>query len=373
LRNGRISKNIANQPDSNKYSREAPGGMRVLIVKLSALGDIIHALPVLDYLHKVSPGIEVDWVVEEPFLKILEGNPLLSRVHAVKTKVWRKQPFSAATRREVGEVIRALRERNYDMAFDIQGNIKSGIVTVLAGVKKRYGFDRQGVRELPNLVFTTNQVPLRRNDFQISARSLRVVSVPFGKDYQGMSLKSNVPTDPVDDSAAEAFLATLSDGLVFLFHPGTTWDTKLWHEPGWIELGKMIIERFSDATILLSSGNEQERLAVERICTGIGMHARPLPRISIKGFAAFLKKVDLVVGGDTGPVHMAAAVGTPTVSFYRATDARRNGPLGENHVAIQSPMHCHACMRKECDRDVVCRESIKADYIMKAIETILTA
>ena len=346
--------------------------MRVLIVKLSALGDIIHALPVLDYFHKVSPGIEVDWAVEEPFLNILEGNPLLSRLHVVRTKAWRKQPFSTATRREAGEAIRALRERSYDMVFDIQGNIKSGIVAALSGAKKRYGFDRQGVRELPNLLFTTNQVPLLSSDFQISARSLRVVSVPFGKDYHGMSLNSHVPTDPADDSAAETFLATLSDGLVFLFHPGTTWDTKLWHESGWIELGKKVVERFPDATILLSAGNEQERSVVERISAGIGTNARPLPRISIKGFAAFLKKVDLVVGGDTGPIHMAAAVGTPTVSFYRATDAKRNGPLGENHVSIQSPMHCHACRRKECDRDTACRESIKADYIMKGIEKILT-
>jgi heptosyltransferase-1 len=345
--------------------------MKVLIIKLSALGDIIHALPVLDYLHKVSPGIEVDWVVEEPFLNILEGNALISRLHAVRTKVWRKRPFSATTRRETGEVIRALRERQYDLVFDIQGNIKSGIVTLLSGAKKRYGFDRQGVRELPNLLFTTNQVPLRRNDFQISARSLRVVSVPFGKDYQGMSLKSTIPTEPADDSTAVAFLATLSDGLVFLFHPGTTWDTKLWHESGWIELGKMIIERVPDATILLSAGNEKERYAVERISAGIGTNARPLPKFSIKGFAAFLKKVDLVIGGDTGPVNMAAAVGTPTVSFYRATDARRNGPLGDNHVTIQSPMHCRACMRKECDRDVACRESIKADQIMKGIEKSL--
>lgn len=345
--------------------------MRVLIVKLSALGDIIHALPVLDYLHQVSPGIEVDWVVEEPFLNILEGNPLISSLHVVRTKMWRRQPFSAATRREAGGVVRALRERSYDMVFDIQGNIKSGIVTALTGVKKRYGFDRPGVRELPNLLFTTNHVPLRRNDFQISARSLRVVSVPFGKDYQGMSLKSDIPTDPASDYAAEAFLATLSDGLVFLFHPGTTWDTKLWHEPGWIELGKEVLETFPDATILLSAGNDQERSAVERISGGIGINARPLPKTSLNGFAAFLKKVDLVVGGDTGPIHMAAAVGTPTVSFYRATDARRNGPLGDNHVSIQSPMHCHACMRKECDKDAACRESIKAEYILKGIEKIL--
>jgi heptosyltransferase-1 len=104
---------------------------------------------------------------------------------------------------------------------------------------------------------------------------------------------------------------------------------------------------------------------------GIGKNTRPLPRLSLKGFAAFLKKVDLVIGGDTGPIHMAAVVGTPTVSFYRATDAKRNGPQGDNHVVIQSSMHCSACLRKECDKDAACRETIKAEALMKGIDKIL--
>ncbi len=345
--------------------------MKALIIKLSALGDIIHSLSVLDYLHTVSPGVEIDWIVEENNRMLLEGNPLIKNIFATRTKKWRAKPFSAETRKEIADLRHSLKEREYDIAFDIQGNLKSGIVTALSGSPKRFGFDRHGVRELPNLLFTTNQVPLRRSDFHITSRSLRVVSVPFGRDYQGMSLKTEIVTSPEDDSAAEAFISTLSDGLAFLFHPGTTWVTKLWYEAGWIELGKSVLERFPDATILLSAGNENERIVVERISAGIGKNTRPLPKLSIKGFAAFLKKVDVVVGGDTGPIHMAAAVGTPTVSFYRATDGKRNGPQGDNHAIIQSPMHCNACLRKECDKDMACRESIKVEYIMKGIETIL--
>src|SRR5512144_2689520 len=99
--------------------------VRVLIVKMSALGDIIHALPVLDYLHQVSPGIEVDWVVEEPFRDVLEGNPLISRIHTVRTKVWRKSPLALTTLREVRALKKGLREREFDLLFDIQGNLKS--------------------------------------------------------------------------------------------------------------------------------------------------------------------------------------------------------------------------------------------------------
>ena len=346
---------------------------RVLIVKVSALGDVIHALPVLDYLRQVSPGVEIDWVVEEGNREVLEGHPLLRCVHVVRTKAWRKHPFSPETRREVKALRDAFRDAAYDIAFDIQGNFKSGLITWLSGARRRYGFDRDGVRESLNLFFTTNQVPLRRQDHHVSSRSLRVVSVPFGKDYPGVGLSADIFTAPEDDAAAEALLATLSDGFAILFHNGTTWTTKLWHEAGWIALGKAAHERFPDATILLSWGNEVERIAAEAIAAGIGRNVRILPKMTIKGFCALLKRVDLVVGGDTGPVHMAAAVGTPTVSFYRATDARRNGPCGDQHILIQSPLRCHACLRKECDRDTECRQSIQVDLILEGMVKLLSS
>lgn len=345
--------------------------MRVLIVKTSALGDVVHALPVLDCLHRLSPGIEIDWVVEESNREILEGNPLLSRLHTVRTRFWRSHPLSGETRGEVKALRRALLARAYDIVFDLQGNLKSGLITRLAGCERRYGFDRDDVRESLNLLFTNNQVPLRRQDHHVSARALRVVSVPFGRDYTGFSLAADIHTSPEDDAAAEAFLATLADGLVFLYHHGTTWETKMWHEGGWIAFGKDLLERFPEATLLLSWGNEREREGAERISRGIGVGARLLPHLSIKGLAALLKKVDLVVGGDTGPVHMAAAVGTPTVSFYRVTDPKRNGPRGENHIHVQSPFHCRGCLRKECDRDRECRESIRPEMLMRGIEKLL--
>ncbi|ANA39965.1 ADP-heptose--LPS heptosyltransferase [Geobacter anodireducens] len=345
--------------------------LRVLIVKVSALGDVIHALPVLDYLHQVSPGIAIDWVVEEGNRDILEGHPLLRRLHVVRTKAWRRDPLSDTTRTQIATVRRELREAAYDIAFDLQGNIKSGLIAWLSDARRRYGFDRDGVRESLNLYFTTNQVPLRRQDHHISSRALRVVSVPFGRDYAGMKLSTDIYTSPEDDEAAEVFLATLDDGFVLLFHNGTTWTTKLWHEEGWIALGTRAIHMFPDATILLSWGNDQEKKAAEAIAAGIGRRVRVLPKLTLKGFCALLKKVDVVVGGDTGPVHMAAAVGTPTVSFFRATDGSRNGPRGDQHVIVQSPLDCTACLRKSCDRDAPCRASITADALMGGIARLL--
>jgi heptosyltransferase I len=341
--------------------------MRVLIVKMSALGDIISALPVLDYLKQASPGIEIDWVVEEPFRQLLEGNPLISRLHLVRTKLWRKRPFASQTWREVAQLKADLRERDYDLVFDIQGNLKSGLACWLSGAEDRIGFQKPELQESLNALFTTRHIPMRRQDYHVTEKCLRLVSVPFAKDFAAMTLTSTIDTPPEDDANAEVLLATLSDGLVFLFQYGTTWQTKFWSEKSWIELGQALLGQFRDATILFPWGNQDERAAVTRIATKIGPGARVLDSFTLKGLTAILKKVDLVVGGDTGPVHLAAAMGTPTVSFYRASDGKRSGPRGARHVVIQSPMHCTRCFRTRCDKDLQCRDTIKVDAVLAGI------
>ena len=335
--------------------------MRVLIIKASALGDVIHALPVLDYLHQAHPGIEVDWVVEDRFREILAGNPKLSEIHLVRTK----------TRQEIALLQQTLRERNYDLVFDIQGNLKSGLICWLTGCADRIGFTRDELQESVNALFTTRRIPLRRQDYHITDKYLRLVSIPFARDFRAMTLTSTIQTSAEDDSNAEALLATLSDGLVFLFQYGTTWQTKFWSEENWIALGKAVLERFPDGSVLFPWGNEAERSVVTSIAMEIGQGSRVLDRFTLKGLTALLKKVDLVVGGDTGPVQLAAAVGTPTVSFYRASDGKRSGPRGEMHVVIQSPMHCTRCFRTRCDKDAQCRDTIKVETVLAGIERLL--
>ena len=344
--------------------------MRVLIVKMSALGDIIHALPALSFLHQVSPGIEVDWVVEEPFREVLAGNRLISMLHTVRTKVWRKAPFAAATRREIAEVKAALKGRNYDLVFDIQGNLKSGLVDRFSGCGNVIGFSADLLQEKVNLLFTTRQIPSRRHDSHVTDQCLRVVCVPFGRDFTGMTLTTDISTSVEDNAAAAALLSTLADGLVFLCHCGTTWETKFWYDEGWVSLGKSLLALYPDSTLLFSWGNETERNKVNGFAAAIGRGARVLDRYPLKGLTALLKRVDLVIGGDTGPVHIAAAVGTPTVSLYRASDGKRSGPRGAHDIIVQAPLPCTACFRTHCDKDADCRRSITVGMILTAVGKI---
>lgn len=345
--------------------------MRILIVKLSALGDIIHALPVLDYLRQAAPGAEIDWVVEEQNRTILEGHPLVRNVISISTRTWRKAPFSAGTCREAGLVVRRLRSASYDIVFDLQGNIKSGIITVLTGVPKRYGFDRNGVRESLNLLFTNYHIPLGPGDHHISNRSLKIVSSAFNVEYSSFVLTSHIQTSPEDDQAAEELLRATKGDTHLLFHTGTTWETKKWSIEEWLELGRLVLNRFPSASILFSWGNEQEHEEAEWLTKELGNRALLLPRLQLKSFCALLKKVDLAVGGDTGPIHIAAAVGTPTVSFYRATDARRNGPQGSRHITLQSGMPCTVCLKRSCPDDKSCRLTIRKGDMFDAIAGII--
>lgn len=345
--------------------------MRILIVKISALGDVVHALPVLSYLTQVSPGIEIDWVVEEGFAPVLEDNPRLSLVIPVALRRWRKGPLSRRTVQEILSVRRLLSGRRYDIVFDIQGNIKSGIVSWFTGCHRRYGFDEGGVRESPNLWFTTNHVPLRKGDYHVTDRALRVVSTPFGRDFREMELTTEIVTTPEEDEAAAVYRATVGDGPVILIHQGTTWETKQWHEEGWIALCRRLVATYPDAAFLFSWGNEPERGSCERIIRGVGRGGRLLPSLSLKGFVSFLKQADLVVGPDTGPVHLAAAVGTPTVSLFRATDGRRNAPRGRRHRFIQSSLPCSGCLEKTCADERRCHESVSADAVAEACIELL--
>lgn len=346
--------------------------MRVLIIKSAELSDILLALPILGFLQHVSPGIEIDWIVEEQYADILVDDQAVSRLFTISAKNWRLVRSSVATVREILSLKAELSARRYTIVFDLQGTLESGLIAKLTGCSRRYGFDGDRVPEAANLRFITNAVPLRKQDQHQTDRALRLVSVPFGKDYQGVPFSTGIATKPDDDRSAELFLATLLDGLVFIFQPGAPSATRMWYDDGWKELGRALLDRFPDATILISWGDAKERSRAEKIASGIGRQTRLLPHLSLKEFAALLKKVDLVVGGDTDPVQLAFAVGTPTVSFYRATDGTLHGPRGEMHRIIQSQLPCTKCCKQTCDKDASCCESITVQAMLTAIDELLS-
>ncbi|MBN2331871.1 MAG: lipopolysaccharide heptosyltransferase I [Deltaproteobacteria bacterium] len=343
--------------------------MKILIVKVSALGDIIHALPVLAYLHSCSPTMTIDWLVEESFATPLEGHPLISKVCSINTKEWRRQGLLRVVK-GFGKTIRRLRQKKYDVVLDLQGNSKSGFFTLFSGAPLRYGFDAHGAREWPNTLATNRKVGKKKELIHITEQNISIAAEAFpgGKTrlLQGPLQASPLCHEPVEKKLQNI---DLGNGPVVICHYGTTWKTKLWAIDQWQELLQSLWQTRT-ITPLLTWGNEEELAAVQEIAAGC-RHAVIWPRGSLGEFIALLERADLVVGGDTGPIHLAAALGTATVSYFRATDSRRNGPRGPEHICLQAAKTCSPCLQRTCPQDNECRHSILPAAMLQAINTLL--
>jgi heptosyltransferase-1 len=345
--------------------------MRVLIVKTSSLGDIIHALPVLEYLRQAAPGAVIDWVVDEAFVDLLSGNPLIDRLIPVAFRRWKKAPLSLKVLKELRTLRRTLHERPYDLVFDLQGNLKSGLICFFCRAPVKVGFSRENQQEWLNSLFTNRKVPFQPADRNAAPRYLRIASDPFDLPPESVVPHADIHTSPDDNLYASGVAEDASGSPLVLFHNGTTWTTKLWHAEGWKRLADEILLRYPQAAILLSWGNQEEYALAQEISRHVGNRSVVLEKLPLKQFVAVLKRVDLVVGGDTGPIHLAAAVGTPTVSFYRCTDGSLNGPWGSGHRLVQSPLACTKCLRKSCEQDEECRRSIAVDAMLAAVDACL--
>jgi heptosyltransferase-1 len=237
----------------------------------------------------------------------------------------------------------------------------------------RYGFARDGVREWPNLLASNRRVALTPVDHHISERSLAVARVAFPHG-QGSPLAGPLPVWPEAAARVEAQLDAFGLGgrRYAVLHYGTSWTTKLWPVANWQELLRHLVTG-TDVVPLLTWGDSTERDVVERLAAAAGGHVVVWPRGSLPDLVALLARAAVVVGGDTGPVHIAAAVDSPTVSLFRVTDCQRNGPRGERHVCLQTPLDCSPCLRKSCKRDAECGMSIRVESVTGAIERLLAS
>ena len=344
--------------------------MKVLIVKVSALGDVVHALPVLAHLHAAHQDIVVDWLVESSFAPLLEGHPLLRKVIHLDTRGWRKQGAAVAVR-GAWAVGRQLRKEKYDVVLDLQGNSKSGLFTWLSGARKRFGFDSSQTREWLNTLTTNYKVSIPPECHHITSRYLRIAREAFPGETE-VPLCGPLPVEQEAANAVSAVLEkhSLMRGKFLVAHYGTTWETKLWPLENWVELTRSLVME-NGQQLVLTWGNDVEKLAAERMAEACQGRAVIWPRGTLQELVALLAGARLVIGADTGPIHIAAAVGTPTVSIFRVTDSLRNGPPGDKHIRIQAPMDCSPCLRKSCDLDRECGRSITVDSVKSAVEKLL--
>ncbi|MFN2453753.1 MAG: lipopolysaccharide heptosyltransferase I [Pyrinomonadaceae bacterium] len=323
--------------------------MRILIVKLSSIGDIVHALPTLAAIKRALPRAEISWVVERRAAEILRDNPLLDRLIEVDTKALRRWPVSGETLRAPRQQLRRLRASSFDIALDLQGLLKSAFIARLSGARRIYGFSREHLREPASrflLSETVSDVPHRSH---IIAKNLALAA---------SALQISVPTDPEafefpigisreHQQEAEGAARGTGDGYAIL-NPGGGWPTKLWSAEKFSALADELWAHHRLHSII-TYGPGEERLAETALRTSLSKRAR-VANVSLKGFYALAQHAALYVGGDTGPTHLAIAANAPVVGLFGPTEWWRNGsPRAADICVERNDIGCRVdCHRRAC-------------------------
>ena len=308
--------------------------MRVLIIKTSSLGDVIHTLPAITDAAQAIPGIRFDWVVEEGFAEIPRWHPAIDQVIPVAIRRWRKNLWQTLKSGEWKAFKQCLRAREYDLVIDAQGLVKSAWLTryVKAPVA---GLDRYSARERWASRFYDRRLSVALGQHAVErVRQLFALALaydlPEGLGRYGLDL------DRLQLPPAAPY-------VVFLH--GTTWATKHWPEAYWRELAERLGRR--GLQVRLPWGNPAEKARAERIAQGL-KNCEVLPRLNLAGVARVLAAAKACVAVDTGLGHLAAALDVPTLSLFGPTNPGLTGAYGRSQVHQASDWPCAPCLQKKC-------------------------
>ena len=331
---------------------------RILIVRMSALGDIVHALPVLAALRRAWPDAQVDWIVDEAYASILSLAEGLHQRVVVRGKGPGAMGYLSA--------VRHLRAQNYDAALDLQGLIKSAVWAKLSGAARVIGFDRAHLREpMAALFYTETVVPFDAP--HVIQKNLSIL-----KAFDLAPGPLELPLHPEAAMATTTALAAVGGPRQYVvLNPGAAWPNKRWPAD---RFGALAAELHAHTRLrsLVTWGPNEKALA-EAVVSASGGAAGIAPPTAIADLAVIMRDAALVVSGDTGPLHIAAAMGTPLVGLYGPTWPERNGPWSLDDEVISRAGGCVCHHKRQCLRGAPCINEIAVSEVLAAAERRLSA
>ena len=335
----------------------------IIVIKLSAIGDVIHALPVSYAIKEQFPETHLTWVVEQAAYAILEDNPYIDELI-----LFEKAKFRSVRGflREIGPFRRRLRRRRYDASLDLQGLFKSAAIAWNAGAKLRIG--TANMREGADLV--SRPVRGAHAEGHIVERYLDVARA-LGCAVR--EVRFPVAVSERDVAAAEDLLARegVQEGRRFVaFAIGANWPNKRWP----VEYFAALADRLYRAhyiPVLVGGGHLDETLAQDIVRAAGIPPVNLVGRTNLKQLAHIFTRAALVLGGDTGPVHLAAGLRVPTVMLMGPTDANRNGPYGQLEHAIEVDRSCRGCWKRACPKGLDCLAAITVDEVVAKMRPLL--
>jgi len=286
--------------------------MKVAIVKLSAMGDIIHAMVVLQYIKKSNPNIQIDWIVEKQFKQILENNPNIDNILTINLKALKKNRLGIF--KEIKK-IKTYAKNNYDLVIDAQGLLKSAITAKLLG-KNQAGFSKESIRESFASYFYNQKIEIAYDANTID-RNVKVISQPLAIEISSEMIINKEPFlfYKDEDKVIEEYLSKEKKNIIFVI--GSTWESRNYPKEKFVEVANHLKEN-----ILISWGSEEERNRAKWI-EEKSKYAKALPKIDLNTLKALIAKSDLLIGNDTGPTHMAWGLNIPSITIFGPTPINR--------------------------------------------------
>jgi 3-deoxy-D-manno-octulosonic-acid transferase/heptosyltransferase-1 len=342
--------------------------MNILIIKLSAIGDVVHTLPSLAVLRRLYPNAHITWVIEEASSDLIVGHPYLNRIVVSGRKRWirdlRNPSRAFAALREIKSFVRTLRDRSYDLVIDFHGLFKSALLVFLSGGKRKLGYD--SLQELSGL-FLNEKIPedLEKHAIDRYLDFLRYLGAPIGEP------EFLIPIEEANKKRIDALLQKHnldSHDRFVAVNPIALWETKLWEEDRFAALCDRIIRQLDTKVVL--TGNHAEGM-VGHIQSMMSQKTVNLAgRTTLRDLAYLYRKAALLITTDSGPMHIAAAVGTPVIALFGPTSASRTGPYGEGHFVIRRDLACSPCFLKKCETRH-CMKDISVEDVLEAAKKML--
>jgi heptosyltransferase-1 len=351
---------------------QTQSNFRLLVVRLGAMGDILHALPAVTALRMAHPDWVIDWVIEPRWRALLAAEsstsrgpaqPLVDHLHFAPTKDWRKAPFSRQTLHEIKVLRTALRAGEYDAVIDLQGAIRSAVVARLAGCRRVIG--EAEPRERPARWLFTECVATR--GVHVVEQDVELASAIGGDQLQHVA--PWLPVQPAAEAWADEILPLEAGQPATLINPGAGWGAKRWPVDRYAAVAQGLIKR--GFHVLVNAGPGEEPLA-DAVVSGTGGAATPLA-CTLAQLIALTRRIALAVAGDTGPLHLACALGRPVVGIYGPTDPSRNGPFGTGFgfgfKVLRSPQSRRDHTRRAAPEEGLL--TIQTDDVLRAADALL--
>ncbi|OQY01279.1 MAG: lipopolysaccharide heptosyltransferase I [Desulfobacteraceae bacterium 4572_130] len=346
--------------------------MKILIIKMSAIGDVIHTLPALNAIRSHFPKAHITWLVEEAAFDIILGHRGLDRVLLSKRKKWVKQLFSLSFfqgAKKIYRFIKELRKTNYDIIIDFQGLFKSAIMLALARGEKKIGFDKGMEHAEYSHIFYNYRIPAVSMEIHALKRGLILL------ESLGIFCKKieyNLAIGGKNRINLEKLLKSKGleqDRMIICINPEATWETKLWSNKKFGELADRLFEKFNANIIYTGSKSD-----IKSILEIISFMENPCINLAglttLKTLAALYEKTDVLITTDTGPMHLGVASATKVLGIFGSTSSLRTGPYGENHKVVKADILCSPCFKKRCHTKE-CMEMISVDHVMGTVDKLM--